>query len=109
MVCEWHRGRTSTVERELATKAPRTQGGAESHSGQRAGVAPFALQMQATVAGTLVLPARRAGLARVQLRQRGREYCSVRTRKENQAVKLAKSARRPRHVGCVGGRWGDGG
>ena len=43
------------MERELATKAPRTQGGAESHSGQRAGVAPFALapfalQMQATVA-----------------------------------------------------------
>ena len=41
------------MERELATKAPRTQGGAESHSGQRAGVAPFALQMQATVAGKI--------------------------------------------------------
>ena len=63
------------MERELATKAPRTQGGAESHSGQRAGeapfaLAPFALQMQATAAGTLVLPPRRAGLARVALRER---------------------------------------
>ena len=55
------------MERELATKAPRTQGGAESHSGQRAGVAPFAPQMQATARSTLVLPPRRAGLARVQL------------------------------------------
>ena len=35
------------MERDLATKAPRTQGGTESHSGQRAGEAPFALQMQA--------------------------------------------------------------
>ena len=47
------------MERELATTAPRTHGGAESHSGQRARVAPFELQMQATVADALP-PARDA-------------------------------------------------